>query len=79
MTDQATFAWICDVFVDEAYRGRGVGSGLMDAILADARIAGVRRMLLATSSAAALYERFGFAPLDHPERWLERRPARGRD
>jgi GNAT superfamily N-acetyltransferase len=75
VTDQATFAWVCDVFVDEAFRGRGVGSRLMAAILADPRLGRVRRMLLATSNAAALYERFGFEPLDHPERWMERRLA----
>ena len=73
VTDQATFAWVCDVFVDEAYRGRGIGQQLMAAIVADERLQSVRRMLLTTSSAAPLYERFGFVPLDHPERWLVRR------
>ena len=68
-----TFGWICDVFVDESERGSGVGSRLMAAILADPGLRRVRRMILTTSSAASLYERVGFKPLDHPERWMERR------
>ncbi len=72
VTDQATFAWVCDVFVDEAWRDAGVGSRLMAAILADQRLQGLRRIVLATSTASSFYERFGFAPLSHPERWMER-------
>lgn len=68
-----TFAWICDVFVDEAERGSGIGTRLMSALLDDPRLRRVRRTLLTTSSAAGLYERFGFAQLEHPERWMERR------
>jgi GNAT superfamily N-acetyltransferase len=77
VTDQATFAWICDVYVDEAFRGRGIGTRLMAQIVADPRLQRLKRMLLATSDAAGLYERFGFKPLDHPERWMERRPVQG--
>jgi N-acetylglutamate synthase-like GNAT family acetyltransferase len=72
VTDQATFAWVCDVFVDEAWRASGVGGRLMAAIVADSRLRGLRRMVLATATAATFYERFGFGPLDHPERWMER-------
>jgi len=77
VTDQATFAWICDVFVDEAFRGRGIGGRLMAEIVGDPRLQRLRRMILATSDAAALYERYGFTPLDHPERWMERRALQG--
>jgi GNAT superfamily N-acetyltransferase len=72
VTDGATFARVCDVFVDEAWRGRGVGSRLMAAIVADPRLQGLRRMVLATSDAGPLYARFGFGPLNQPERWMER-------
>ena len=71
ITDQATFAWICDVFVDDDRRGQGIGKGLLEAILADPRLAGLKRTLLATSS-PAFYAPFGFAPLENPERWLLR-------
>jgi len=73
VTDGATFGWVCDVFVDEAWRGRGLGGRLVDAIVADPRLADVPRLVLATRDAADLYERHGgFAPLAHPERFMER-------
>ena len=71
ITDLATFAWICDVFVDDDRRGQGIGKGLMEAILADPRLAGLKRTLLATSS-PAFYAPFGFAPIDKPERYMLR-------
>ena len=73
ITDEATFAWICDVFVDEAARGRGIGQALMAAIVADSRLQGLRRMVLATRDAQSLYARFGFEPLRTSARWMERR------
>ena len=79
VTDDATFAWICDVFVDEAWRGRGVGSWLMRecvAELLDRR--GILRLLLATRDAHPVYAQAGFAPLEGVWRWMEldRRPTR---
>jgi N-acetylglutamate synthase-like GNAT family acetyltransferase len=71
ITDRATFAWICDVFVDDGRRGQGIGKGLMEAILGDPRLAGLKRTVLATSS-PAFYAPFGFAPLDKPERYMLR-------
>jgi N-acetylglutamate synthase-like GNAT family acetyltransferase len=72
VTDEATFAWICDVFVDEAARGLGVGKQLMAAVLADPRLQGLKRMLLATDSAASFYAEMGFAALEQPEKWMQR-------
>ena len=82
VTDQATFAWICDVFVDESARGRGVGKRLMAAIVDDPRLGGLNRMMLATQDAHGLYARFGFEPLGQPEKWMVRqvsRPSPGTD
>ena len=59
------------MFVDDDRRGQGIGKGLLEAILADPRLAGLKRTLLATSS-PAFYAPFGFAPLENPERWLLR-------
>jgi GNAT superfamily N-acetyltransferase len=74
VTDHVTFGWICDVFVEETERGRGIGGRLMDAIVADPRLAGVRRLALSTRDASEVYLRHGgFRPLGHPERWMERR------
>ena len=73
VTDQATFAWLCDVFIDEAYRGHGLGGWLVEVIVADPRLSGLRRFLLATRDASELYRRHGgFGPLPNPDRWMAR-------
>lgn len=72
VTDQATFAWICDVFVDESARGRGVGKRLVAAVVDDSRLQGLKRMMLATDDAHGLYAAYGFLSLEHPERWMVR-------
>lgn len=73
VTDRATFGWVCDVFVDESERGRGIGGELMQAIVAHPELGGLKRLVLSTRDAQSFYTTFGFAPLDHPERWLIRR------
>ena len=72
VTDTVTFAWLCDVFVDEAARGRGVGKLLVAGVVADLEPLGMRRIALATADAHGLYAQFGFAPLPTPERWMTR-------
>jgi GNAT superfamily N-acetyltransferase len=72
VTDRATFAWVCDLYVDPAARGRRVGKLLMaeaDRLLGDY---GVRRAMLATADAHGLYAQYGYAPLADPGRWMER-------
>ena len=71
VTDEATFGWLCDVFVDESVRGQGIGDALIRAIVDDPRLRGLR-LTLATRDAAGLYERHRFQPLVNPERWMER-------
>src|SRR5262249_900780 len=60
VTDQATFAWICDVFVIEEHRGRGLSKWLIECVRATPELQGLRRWLLATRDAHGLYARFGF-------------------
>lgn len=73
VTDYATFAWVCDVFILEAHRGQGLSKWLIETVVAHPELQGLRRMLLATRDAHGLYQRHGgFAPLHAPERWLER-------
>ncbi|WP_053652244.1 GNAT family N-acetyltransferase [Micromonospora sp. NRRL B-16802] len=76
VTDGATFAWLCDVYVDRAARGIGLGGWLAEAVRDHLADLGVRRILLATNDAHQVYARVGFTPLDNPERWmnLDRRP-----
>ena len=71
VTDKSTFAWLCDVFVLPAYRGRGLSKWLLKEIGAHPDLQGLRRRMLATLDAHSLYEQFGFAPLAAPERFLE--------
>ena len=72
VTDRATFAWLCDVFVDPSARGLGVGTALMTAVDETLSSMEVRRAVLATADAHALYARFGFEPMTEPERWMLR-------
>ncbi len=72
VTDRATFAWLCDVVVDEAHRGRGLGKRIVEATLAHPDCTTLRRFLLATQDAHTLYTRYGFTDVVRG-RWLERR------
>jgi GNAT superfamily N-acetyltransferase len=78
VTDEATYGWVCDVFVDEAERGAGIGKALMAAIIADPRLSDCR-LVLSTRTAAGLYARYGFQPLAHPELMMERPRRPGHD
>lgn len=71
ISDYTTFAWICDVFVDEEFRGRGLSKWLMESMLKHPQLQGLRRWVLATKDAHSLYSQFGFTSLNKPERWME--------
>jgi GNAT superfamily N-acetyltransferase len=71
VTDRATFAWLCDVFVDAEHRGNGVGSFLVRTAIEHPEVAGIRQVLAATPG-RSLYRRHGFGELVNPERWMER-------
>jgi GNAT superfamily N-acetyltransferase len=71
VTDRATFAWLCDVFILEAYRGRGLSKWLLECALGHPALQGLRRVLLGTRDAHGLYQRYGFTPLADPARFLE--------
>ncbi|MBL7741269.1 MAG: GNAT family N-acetyltransferase [Chitinophagaceae bacterium] len=71
ITDEATFAYLADVFIDEPFRGKGLSKWLMEVILSHPDLQGLRRMMLATRDAHGLYSRFGFTAITHPERWMQ--------
>lgn len=71
ITDRATFAYLADVYVLEAHRGKGLSRWLMEAITAHPDLQGLRRFALATRDAHGLYERFGFRPLANPAAMME--------
>ncbi|TPG64434.1 GNAT family N-acetyltransferase [Hymenobacter nivis] len=71
VTDRATFAWLCDVFVLPEFRGRGLSKQLVGTVLAHPDLQNLRRHLLATLDAHTLYQQHGYTPLKNTERWLE--------
>jgi len=75
VTDRATFAYLADVFVLEAHRGRGLGGWLMETIISHPELQELRRWMLATRDAHELYRRHGFDVLDSPAIFMERRDA----
>ena len=65
VTDHATFAYLCDVYVLEEHRGRGLGKFMMRAVMAHPALSGARRAMLGTRDAHGLYAQYGFrAPPD---------------
>jgi len=72
VTDRATFAYLADVFILEPYRGRGLAKWLMEVVTGHPDLQGLRRWLLFTADAHALYEHYGFRPLKSPDRAMER-------
>jgi len=72
VSDQATFAYLGDVYVIDEYRGRGLSKWLMETIIAHPELQGLRRWVLATRDAHGLYAKYGFKSLVFPERWMER-------
>lgn len=73
VTDWATFAWLCDVYVDRAERGRGLGTWMVGAACDALTARNNFRLVLATNDAHGLYAKLGFVPLPYPERWMELR------
>ena len=71
VSDGVAFAYLADVFVLSDYRGQGLATWLVGTALTHPALAGLRRVLLATRDAHALYARFGFEPLARPERFME--------
>lgn len=71
VTDRATFAYLCDVYVLESHRGRGLGKWLIETVMAHRDLQGLRRFQLVTRDAHGLYARHGFAAPESPERHME--------
>jgi GNAT superfamily N-acetyltransferase len=71
VTDKATFAYICDVFILQDYRGFGLSKWLMQTIVNHPELQGLRRWSLATADAHGLYKQFGFNEIIRPDRWME--------
>ena len=71
VTDYATFAWLCDVFIDSAHRGHGLGSFLVRTAVDHPAVRDLRQVL-ATAPERTIYRRHGYRSLASPDRWQER-------
>ena len=73
VTDYATFAWLCDVFILNDYKGKGLGKWLVETITTQPVLKNLRSFILATRDAHGLYERYGgFKLLEEPTKWMAR-------
>lgn len=71
ITDTATFAYLCDVFVLPEYRKCGYGHALMSHLFDSDLLKGLRRVVLVTGDAHELYRPYGFEALASPEKYME--------
>ena len=70
VSDRTTFAYLCDVFVDEAHRKQGIARAMVGFALQHSEMQGLRRWMLATRTAHGVYAEIGFVPLPQPENWM---------
>lgn len=78
ITDCATFAWLCDVFILPEHRKSGLGKWLVDCVVNHPDLKPLRRLLLATRDAHELYRKYGgFQPLANVDRWMEKFNPKG--
>ncbi len=73
VSDYATFAWLCDVFIIENFRGLGLGKWLIESVVEHPELQGLKIFLLVTQDAHEMYRKYGgFIPLSKPENWMAR-------
>ncbi len=75
VTDQATFAYLADVFILEEHQGRDLGKWLVETVLSHPDLQGLRRWMLATKDAHELYRKYAFTGLGNPEIFMEKKDA----
>lgn len=71
ISDFSTIAYLGDIYVLDAYRGQGLSKRLMDNVMNHPNLQGLRRLILLTSTAEWLYEKYGFSKLPKPELYME--------
>jgi GNAT superfamily N-acetyltransferase len=71
ITDYTTFAYLADVYVEEPYRGQGLSRKMMEILMEQDWVQGLRKLMLATLDAHGLYAKFGFTPMVISERYME--------
>jgi N-acetylglutamate synthase-like GNAT family acetyltransferase len=71
ISDRATIGYLGDVFILDSHRGRGLSKWLMECIMKYREFAGFRRWILLTRDAHELYKKYGFKPIEKPDRYME--------
>lgn len=71
VSDFASFAWLCDVYVEEPYRNKGLSKWLMECVMSHPDLKNLRRICLATKDAHDLYKQYGFKMTETPQNWME--------
>ena len=71
VSDYSIFAYLCDVFIHEEYRGNGLGKWLIQTIMEHPDLKEMRRWVLVTSDAHGLYKQHGFTAIEDPEHWMQ--------
>jgi ribosomal protein S18 acetylase RimI-like enzyme len=79
VTDYATYGYMCDVYVLEDYRGKGLGKWLVECVMAHPALQNLRKFSLATRDAQELYRRFGFTEIEDPKRYMNLRKTNQRE
>lgn len=72
ISDMSTIAYLGDVYIEEAHRGRGLSKWLVGTIMSDPELQGLRRWILHTADAQGLYRQCGWTSIEDPTRWMER-------
>ena len=75
VTDYVVFAYIMDLFIDENHRKKGYSKLLMENIMTNSFLENIKTWKLATQDAHLLYEKFGFRPIEKPEKMMEKLAA----
>ena len=73
ISDYASFAYLCDVFILQPFRGQGLGKWLMACVMSHPALQGLRNYLLFTKDAHGLYAHYGFTSVANPERIMVKR------
>lgn len=73
ITDYSTFAYLCDLYILEEFRGKGLSKKLMEFIMEEPWIKQLRSIMLNTKDAHGLYEKFGFLAPSNPEKIMVKR------
>lgn len=71
ISDKATIGYLGDVFILESHRCKGLSKWLMECIMKFPEFADFRRWILLTRDAHELYKKYGFKPVEKPDRYME--------